>query len=255
MSSTEEEPSQEPGGRSTGVGHKMAAHQNVNEDYTYGYREAEEVSKAYKEESSSHKKSDGDVYGYKKPEDVSKGFEEKPSSRDYEKPEDVYGYKEPEEVRFSYKPKVPRCKKGYRLLAGTCIKLVSTGWYGLGRSHDGAKKACRKEGATLAMPKTEELDVALRDLVKTEGPNKGHWIGMEEKEGTWYWVDGSLVGQNGYKGWNPGQPSNPRWPPTCGQYWEKSKSPDWLFSQSGHPMWDDDACFSLKSFICQRPPA
>ncbi|KAI8516948.1 hypothetical protein Bbelb_055290 [Branchiostoma belcheri] len=388
----------------------MASHQNVNEDYTYGYREAEEVSKGYKEESSSHKKPDGDIYGYKEPEDVIMGFEEEPHPHDYEKPEDVYGYKEPEEVRFSYKPKgctsaaniwgrlksykcprssllcviavvipvvaflgavacvllyltkhgetagptvkedrllqsrmvspamsemtpaqawlattlpdtttelpqmadqstslpgviptdktdkstnfsllslikeetallttegdlkyfsrpspvhgnlsghsihVPRCKNGYRLFAWTCIKLVvTTGLFVLGNSHDGAKKACMTEGATLAMPKTEELDVALRDLVKTEGGNHQYWIGMEEKEGTWYWVDGSKVGQNGYKGWNPGEPSNPRWPPLCGRYWEKSSS--WLFTRTGYVMWDDDACFKMRSFICQRPPA
>ncbi|KAI8516949.1 hypothetical protein Bbelb_055300 [Branchiostoma belcheri] len=377
----------------------MASHQNVNEDYTYGYREAEEVSNVYKEESSSHKKPDGDVYGYKEPKDVIMGSEEEPYSHDYEKPEDVYGYTEPEEVRFSYKPKgctsaaniwgrlksykcprpsllrviaivvpvvaflgahgetadppikespndrllesrmvspafskmtpaqawlattlpdnttelpqmadtqpdqstslpgvistdktdtsthketellttegdltyfsrpppvhgnsfghsihVPRCKNGYRLLAGTCIKLVvSTGLFGHGNSHDGAKKACRTEGATLAMPKTEELDVALRDLVRTEGGNKGYWIGMEKKRGTWYWVDGSKVGQNGYKGWNPGEPSNPRWPPLCGRYWEKPSG--WLFTRTGYVMWDDDECFKRRSFICQHPPA
>ncbi|KAI8500466.1 hypothetical protein Bbelb_220320 [Branchiostoma belcheri] len=140
---------------------------------------------------------------------------------------------------------VPRCKKGYRLLAGTCIKLGPTGWLEIARSHDGAKKACMTEGSTLAMPKTEELDVALRDLVKREGGNHQHWIGMEKKKGTWYWVDGSKVGNNGYKGWTPGQPSNPRWPPLCGQYWAKS----------GYPMWDDDACLNLRRFICQRPPA
>ncbi|KAI8516947.1 hypothetical protein Bbelb_055280 [Branchiostoma belcheri] len=432
MSSIEEEPNQKADGRSTGVSHKMASHQNANEDYTYGYREAEEVSKGYKEESSSHKNPDGDVYGYKKPEDVIKGFEEEPHSHDYEKPEDVYGYKEPEEVRFSYKPKgctsaaniwgrlksykcprpsllrviavvipvvaflgaggcvllyltkhgetadstikettvpdnttelpqmadtqpdqstslpgviptdktdtstnalsemtpakawlattlldnttglpqmadsqpdqstslpglistdktgistnketallttegdlsyfsrpplvhgnsfghsihVPRCKNSFRLLAGTCIKLVSTVFLGLGKSHDGAKKACMTEGATLAMPKTEELDVALRDLVKTEGGNKEHWIGMEDKKGTWYWVDGSKVGNNGYTGWNPDDPSNPRWLPLCGQYWTKSSG--WLFRGTGYVMWNDDACFKQKRFICQRPPA
>ncbi|KAI8500467.1 hypothetical protein Bbelb_220330 [Branchiostoma belcheri] len=488
MSSIEEEPSQEAGGRSTGVSHKMASHQNVHEDYTYGYREAEEVSKAYKEESSFHKKPDGHVYGYKEPEEVIKGFEEEPHSHHYEKPEDVYGYKEPEEVRFSYKPKdsiianvwgrlksykcprpsllrviaivtpvvallaagacvllylnkhgetadppvkespqdrllesrmvsqalskmtpaqarlattlpdnttglpqmadtqpdqstslpgvistdttdissnhahgetagpsvkgspkdrllesrmvppamsemapaqawlattlpdnttglpqmtdtqpdqstslpgvistditdissnketalltaegdwtylsrpppvranssgdsihVPRCIKGYRLLAGTCIKLFTTRRGSeIGVSHVRATKACKKEGATLAMPKTEELDAALRGLVKRKGGNYQHWIGMEEKGGSWFWVDGSKVGNNGYQGWNPGEPSNSRWPPLCGQYWEKMKSSGWLFRWTGYVMWDDDACLHPRSFICQRPPA
>ncbi|XP_078697519.1 C-type lectin lectoxin-Lio3-like [Branchiostoma floridae x Branchiostoma belcheri] len=149
---------------------------------------------------------------------------------------------------------VPRCKKGYKLLAGTCIKLVSTGWFEIGRSHYDAKKTCMKEGATLAMPKTEELDVALKDLVKREGGNHQHWIGMEKKRGTWYWVDGSVVGNNGYQGWNPGEPSNSGdWLSLCGQYQEKPSG--WLSRRTGYVMWDDDACFQLKSFICQHPPA
>ncbi|XP_019637290.1 PREDICTED: C-type lectin lectoxin-Lio2-like [Branchiostoma belcheri] len=145
----------------------------------------------------------------------------------------------------------PRCKNSYRLVVGTCIKLVGMpgiDWM-FGKSHDGAKEACRKEGATLAMPKTKELDVALRDLVKRGGFNKEHWIGMEKKGGIWYWMDGSKVGHNGYKGWNPGEPGG--W--SCGHYWAKPSG--WLFSGSGYPMWDDDACFKRKRFICQRPPA
>ncbi|KAI8491366.1 hypothetical protein Bbelb_309990 [Branchiostoma belcheri] len=95
---------------------------------------------------------------------------------------------------------IPRCRNGYKLLAGTCIRLVvSTGWFRIkaGKFYYDAKLACRMEGATLAMPKTEELDVALRGLVKSEGDNKEHWIGMEEKDGTWYWADGSVVDSNG----------------------------------------------------------
>ncbi|KAI8516953.1 hypothetical protein Bbelb_055340 [Branchiostoma belcheri] len=128
---------------------------------------------------------------------------------------------------------VPRCNNGYRLIAGSCFRLVVSpgGWFNDGERHDQAKLACIKEGATLAMPKTEELDVALRDLVKTEGGSYQHWIGMEEKEGTWYWVDGSKVGSNGYK------------------------VSSWLFSKSGYPMWDDEACLSRRRFICQHPPA
>ncbi|KAI8516954.1 hypothetical protein Bbelb_055350 [Branchiostoma belcheri] len=149
----------------------------------------------------------------------------------------------------------PRCKNGYKLLVGTCIKLFSAVLNV--KSHGDAKKACRKEGATLAMPKTEQLDAALRHEVKTEGGNKEHWIGMEEKRGTWCWVDGSVVDNNGYKGWNPGEPSNPRWlGALCGQYWEKPrKSSGWFFRRTGYVMWDDDECYKLKNFICQRLPA
>ncbi|XP_066295996.1 uncharacterized protein [Branchiostoma lanceolatum] len=134
------------------------------------------------------------------------------------------------------------CRGDYKLVAGACVRLYNT-W----KSHDAAMTACKAEGATLAMPKTEELDVALRDLVKTEGNKAEHWIGMKDKDGTWYWVDDSLVGSNGYKGWSPGEPSAVRWLPLCGQYWSGGPT--------GYPMWDDDTCFLLKRFICQRRPS
>ncbi|KAI8516955.1 hypothetical protein Bbelb_055360 [Branchiostoma belcheri] len=109
--------------------------------------------------------------------------------------------------------KVPRCRKSYELLAGTCVIFASASF--LMMPYNEAKKTCMNEGATVAMPKTEELDVAIRDVIKRERGNKEHWIGMEKKGETWYWVDGSKVDNNGYKGWNPGKPSNSG---LCGQY-------------------------------------
>ncbi|XP_035696693.1 uncharacterized protein LOC118430090 [Branchiostoma floridae] len=105
-------------------------------------------------------------------------------------------------------PKDDSCGTGYKLVGGALIRLAKEM-----QSHYYAMAACKKEGATLAMPKTEELDVALRNLVKTEGGNKDHWIGLEERGETcsWYWVDGSKVDSNQYKGWYPDQPSNPRY--------------------------------------------
>ncbi|XP_019621358.1 PREDICTED: uncharacterized protein LOC109467748 [Branchiostoma belcheri] len=61
--------------------------------------------------------------------------------------------------------------------------------------------ACNAEGATLAMPKTEELDLALRRLVKMSGGNSDHWIGLRGtyngRLGKWEykWEDGSLLGK------------------------------------------------------------
>eukprot|EP00058_Branchiostoma_floridae_P012914 XP_002598402.1 hypothetical protein BRAFLDRAFT_83177 [Branchiostoma floridae] len=99
------------------------------------------------------------------------------------------------------------CRPGYKLLTSTCVRLSSrkmTYW--------NAKSVCKKEGATLAMPKTAELDLALRSLVRTEGQNRTHWIGLKNKwrfrlrERRWKWEDGSRL--SNYKGWNPGQPDN-----------------------------------------------
>eukprot|EP00058_Branchiostoma_floridae_P007194 XP_002592682.1 hypothetical protein BRAFLDRAFT_67120 [Branchiostoma floridae] len=57
-----------------------------------------------------------------------------------------------------------------------------------------AKLACKAEGATLAMPKTKELDLALRRLVKRSGSNSVYWIGLEEDGSGWKWVDGTRLG-------------------------------------------------------------
>ncbi|KAI8515677.1 hypothetical protein Bbelb_064900 [Branchiostoma belcheri] len=67
-------------------------------------------------------------------------------------------------------------------------------------SYDNARKLCIDDGGTLAMPKTRELDVALRNLVKTVGLNQDYWIGMKDVEtldgqkARWQWEDGSDLG-------------------------------------------------------------
>ncbi|XP_078614388.1 uncharacterized protein LOC144883667 [Branchiostoma floridae x Branchiostoma japonicum] len=63
-------------------------------------------------------------------------------------------------------PMIDNCKVGYKLLARTCIRLNFREV-----SYKDARKICEREGARLAMPKTEELDLALRDLVHKEGHN------------------------------------------------------------------------------------
>ncbi|XP_078701665.1 uncharacterized protein LOC144927803 [Branchiostoma floridae x Branchiostoma belcheri] len=91
------------------------------------------------------------------------------------------------------------CRVGYKLLATVCVRINFRTM-----SHKKATEACEKEGARLAMPKTKELDMALRNLVRTEGQNMSYWIGLFDKESfylsrrRWSWVDGSTLGS--YKG-------------------------------------------------------
>ncbi|XP_078621137.1 galactose-specific lectin nattectin-like [Branchiostoma floridae x Branchiostoma japonicum] len=134
------------------------------------------------------------------------------------------------------------CRPGYKLLTSTCVRLGSrkmTYW--------NAKSACKKEGATLAMPKTAELDLALRSLVRTEGQNRTHWIGLKNKwrfrlrERRWKWEDGSRL--SNYKGWNPGQPDNRGWHHWCVNYFT---------GPTGYPMWNDRMCETKHGFICQQ---
>ncbi|KAI8502464.1 hypothetical protein Bbelb_200520 [Branchiostoma belcheri] len=135
------------------------------------------------------------------------------------------------------------CQVGYKRLASTCFRLHFRRMTWMK-----AKEACKKEGARLAMPKTEELDIALRHLVRTEGQNMGYWIGLKDKERLiwkkrWGWDDGSKLGK--YKGWNPGQPSSIRKlrpGKMCVRYWS---------GPAGYPMWDDRRCGESRKFICQ----
>ncbi|XP_035689585.1 uncharacterized protein LOC118424886 [Branchiostoma floridae] len=135
------------------------------------------------------------------------------------------------------------CKVGYRLVFGTCILLSLEEM-----SYAAAKKACRKDGASLAMPKTEDLDVALRNLVKTVGENREHWIGMKRLHTrSWQWEDGTDLGN--YQAWCPGEPSNRGWifnmNKFCVQYWSGCTE---------SIMWDDTECYRSKQFICQASP-
>ncbi|XP_019616117.1 PREDICTED: collectin-10-like [Branchiostoma belcheri] len=119
-----------------------------------------------------------------------------------------------------------------------------------------AEQACKEEGATLAMPKTKELDLALRNLVETSGGNSGHWIGMRVIcTGIWFdsyelkWVDGSPLGQ--YKGWHSGKPADIKYlrkgDSLCVQYLTSGSATD--------PMWDDADCTEKRRYICQSSPA
>ncbi|KAI8515202.1 hypothetical protein Bbelb_077930 [Branchiostoma belcheri] len=72
------------------------------------------------------------------------------------------------------------CPVGYRLLVGTCIRRSYDE-----KTHNDAEKACLEEGATLVMPKTRELDLALRNVVSMEGYKLNHWIGLTIEMESW----------------------------------------------------------------------
>ncbi|CAH1248929.1 SELP [Branchiostoma lanceolatum] len=137
------------------------------------------------------------------------------------------------------------CRNGYQLLAQTCIRV-----YVDKKNYNDAQKACEKEGATLAMPKTKKLDVALRKLISKSGKDSKYWIGLKTgRLRTWQWEDGSRL-ENGYKGWSPGEPMSSCFTksvwwsssPQCVQYWSAS---------TYNHMWDDAECKQSKGYICQ----
>ncbi|XP_078620076.1 C-type lectin lectoxin-Lio3-like [Branchiostoma floridae x Branchiostoma japonicum] len=144
----------------------------------------------------------------------------------------------------TWSAKLPTCKAtcraGYQLIAQTCIRVVLDK-----KNYEDAQMACRRGGSTLAMPKTEELDVALRNLIVDKfGKNSEYWIGLKDC-GYWQWEDGSMLQDNHYKGWNPGEPSCIHaWLRSlhCVQYWS---------GPTGTPMWDDTGCGNNLRYICQ----
>ncbi|XP_066273066.1 uncharacterized protein [Branchiostoma lanceolatum] len=135
------------------------------------------------------------------------------------------------------------CQDGYIRLGKTCFRLVL-----IQKSFWDAQNACGAEGATLAMPKTKEMDIALKRLIKTSGGDSDYWIGLRETDsyGGWKWVDESLLGN--HHGWHPGEPSDFRWlwGALCVQYWYSEPT-------TAH-MWDDVTCSDNNRYICQSFP-
>ncbi|KAI8516642.1 hypothetical protein Bbelb_052230 [Branchiostoma belcheri] len=86
-----------------------------------------------------------------------------------------------------------KCTNGYQLLAQTCIKV-----YSYEKDYGEALAVCEKDGAILAMPKTRELDVALRNLIRKVGVDFEYWIGLVFCE-HWRWADGSRISKYKYK--------------------------------------------------------
>ncbi|CAH1248865.1 Hypp8460 [Branchiostoma lanceolatum] len=83
-----------------------------------------------------------------------------------------------------------KCKYGYQLLAQTCIRVYHKEW-----DYGNAQAGCEEDGATLAMPKTHELDVALRNLVNKISRHHSYWIGLRQDAlRRWRWEDGSHLG-------------------------------------------------------------
>ncbi|KAI8482156.1 hypothetical protein Bbelb_401460 [Branchiostoma belcheri] len=80
------------------------------------------------------------------------------------------------------------CPNGYQLLAQTCIKV-----YSYEKDYAEALAVCEKDGATLAMPKTRELDFALRNLIRKVGVSLEYWIGLVKCDNIWKWADGSRL--------------------------------------------------------------
>ncbi|XP_059199593.1 CD209 antigen-like [Centropristis striata] len=91
------------------------------------------------------------------------------------------------------------------------------------KSWEDSRQDCRDRGADLVIVTNEEEQVFINSF------NERFWIGLtdREEEGTWRWVDGSVLNSSGF--WYRGQPSE------------------------GLNRWSDDGCNVLKPWICEKP--
>ncbi|XP_070560576.1 epidermal growth factor-like protein 7 [Ptychodera flava] len=115
---------------------------------------------------------------------------------------------------------------------------------------DTAKARCEAAGGTLAMPKTSDIHIQIREYILSNNldveVDKGFWIGLHdnEDEDEFKWMDGSLLSDTGYLKWSPNNPNNnikkDAGGQDCTQLWKPH-----------HLDWDDDYCDKTKGFVCE----
>ena len=124
-------------------------------------------------------------------------------------------------------------------------------------SWEEAKEKCKamENRATLAMPKTMEENIFLKQLNNFTDDDLSHqdlWLGGSdtETEGIWKWADDSLISLDlQEKNWAPNQPNNWGGIQNClklyfhGGKYNRAKGIDGKF-------WDDGICSFKKHFLC-----
>ncbi|XP_008053829.1 CD209 antigen-like [Carlito syrichta] len=100
--------------------------------------------------------------------------------------------------------------------------------------------ACQEVGAQLVVIKSHEEQNFLQ--LQSSRSNRFTWMGLSDlkTEGTWHWVDGSLLSPSFAKYWNRGEPNN------------VGKEDCAEFSGNG---WNDDKCAVAKFWVCKKPAA
>ncbi|XP_059190595.1 hepatic lectin-like [Centropristis striata] len=124
------------------------------------------------------------------------------------------------------------CKDGCRSFSNR-FYYISSGK----KSWEDSRQDCRDRGADLVIVTNEEEQVFINSF------NERFWIGLtyREEEGTWRWVDGSVLNSSGF--WGPGQPNARTWKEDC-------VHTSW---SGGLNRWHDDGCSALRHWICEKP--
>ena len=103
-----------------------------------------------------------------------------------------------------------------------------------------ARLWCKSMGKTSHLVKIETKEE--NDYLKKQFGGHDSWIGLSdvEREGTFRWVDGSLVV---FSHWYPGEPNNNGQNEDCAQL---------NTSYGCNDMWNDNQCTANTYFICER---
>nr|XP_033799531.1 C-type lectin domain family 3 member A isoform X1 [Geotrypetes seraphini] len=102
-----------------------------------------------------------------------------------------------------------------------------------------ANEDCITKGGTLAVPRDNDENQALRDYGKRSLPGAAEfWLGINDmvNEGKFVDVNGATIN---FFNWDRSQPNGGK-RENCA-----------LFSQSSQGKWVDDACRSMKKYICE----
>ncbi|KAG7155494.1 C-type lectin 1-like [Homarus americanus] len=100
-----------------------------------------------------------------------------------------------------------------------------------------ARQHCRGMDGLLAKPKRV---FALKSfLMGKAGPNTV-FLGGQQHDGIWTWVDGSSINPSA---WTEGYPSN----------WTTQENQCIVMKQDNHPPLSTQPCSAVKQFICQHP--
>ncbi|KAL6100423.1 uncharacterized protein ACO6RY_07576 [Pungitius sinensis] len=134
------------------------------------------------------------------------------------------------------------CPEGWRMFSGSCY-LLST----RDDSWENGRKDCRDQGADLVIINSLKEQKFLLKITQIQS-----WIGLSDKdtEGTWKWVDGTLLTENyWYHNTNIVQPDNGGGDPQRGE----EDCAHLLPPVNPQINWNDLSCDAALRWICEKP--
>ncbi|XP_030852469.1 uncharacterized protein LOC100890115 [Strongylocentrotus purpuratus] len=106
-------------------------------------------------------------------------------------------------------------------------------------SYSFARRFCQAQGGDLAQPKTEEINLHLMTLAE----GNSYWFGLDDinQTGTFQWIDGTPLDNNGFPAWSNGDAF----------LFESER----CVHQKVNNGWRKLPCTSYLRFACEKPPS